>query len=103
MISPRKWQQLTFPQQMGNIGSELSRALNWENRDDPAGRDRALERALDLLDLTLASHHQGGRLRELNRFREAVAAWYVHSREYANSPKLFVDYCLQLTALRPQR
>ena len=68
------WSQLTLPQQLGNVGSEVSRMINWRGKDD-AIAERAFERMLELLDLTLANLRSEYRLREIARTRE----WLVES------------------------
>ena len=40
-------------EQMGNIGSEVSRAINWRNKGNGEFSARAAARALELLDLSL--------------------------------------------------
>ena len=68
-------------QQIGNITSELSRAVAWEKKADSESRDQALFRALELIDMTVFSF-KGGRRREMARFREAVSHCFVRSKAY---------------------
>jgi len=63
------WRKLTLAEQLGNIGSEVSRAFKWRGRDDKIF-EAAVERALELFDLTLADPRWKGRLREIARARE---------------------------------
>ena len=53
-LASGRWRTLTILEQMGNIGSEVERAI----RAHDAGRqdrfEHALERALELFDLTAA-------------------------------------------------
>jgi hypothetical protein len=59
----RSWWELTLAEQLGNVGSEVSRAARWTDRN-PDLATRALHRALELLDLTLADPRAtGGRPR----------------------------------------
>ena len=95
-MSPEKWQTLTLAQQMGNIGSEIARARHWEERRDLKEKERALERGFELMDLTLADPRWRKRLKELCRFREVMAAWFVNSREYDVHPKFLEEFCIQL-------
>ena len=68
-----RWQLLSLAEQLGNIGSEVSRAAAWQGRDR-ALYAAALDRALELLDLTIADpRHRVGRP-ELTRVRELLAA-----------------------------
>jgi hypothetical protein len=54
-LASGRWAQLSFVEQMGNIGSEVERALIWKAKNNPDYSMRAFERALELLDLTLGS------------------------------------------------
>lgn len=66
-----KWQQMSLPEQLGNIGSEYERALNWKQKNQPAMFEKASSRMLELFDLTLADiRWHGPRLKELCRARE---------------------------------
>lgn len=66
------WAKLTMFEQMGNIGSEVGRALNAKRAGDESRMQAAFYRGLDLIDATanLWSAKTGGRLRELLRARE---------------------------------
>ena len=94
MISPSRWSDLSFAQQMGNVGSEIARARHWEKQKDPASRDKALERALELLDLTLDATIETARLKEVARLREVVAAWYAGQKDYAIDEAVLENYCI---------
>lgn len=63
------WSKLSLEEQLGNIGSEISRALRWQGRDQKlfAG---AVDRALELFDLTLEDPRWKGRRIEVARSRE---------------------------------
>src|SRR5688500_6602762 len=73
-LAANRWHEMTLAEQLGNVGSETSRAIRWQHRN-AAQCEAALFRALDLLDLTLddARHRASpARLRELARAREVV-------------------------------
>ena len=97
MIAPQRWHQMSLAQQMGHIGSELGRARRLESQNDPRNRDQALERALDLLDLTLNDRRWQARFRELARFREVVSDWFTGENTYDVPPEVLEDYCLRLS------
>jgi len=46
-----RWWTMSVAEQLGNIGSEVSRAATWQTRNPEMAR-AALYRALDLFDLT---------------------------------------------------
>lgn len=72
-LATGRWQTMTLAEQMGNIGSEVSRARSWEKRGDSSQRERAFERLLELFDLTLSDPRwRGPKRREIARAREAL-------------------------------
>ncbi len=75
-MDEQRWHSMSLARQVGNIGSEISRARHWEEKGDKTSRDRALERALHYLDLTTKQDMPLTRRRELLRFREVVGAWH---------------------------
>ena len=75
-LAAGRWNQLTFLEQMANIGSEVERALNWRSRNNPDYSQRAFERALELVDLTLAGVGTPTRIKELTRVREAMVDYF---------------------------
>lgn len=70
------WQGLTVFEQMGNIGSEVGRALDAKRRGDEVAMIGAFYRGLDLLDATADSlaTQKSPRLTEILRAREQFAA-----------------------------
>jgi len=72
-LSSGRWSEFTLAEQLGNVGSEVSRMINWRGKDK-AIADRAFERMLELIDLTLADLHDKYRLREIARARELLVS-----------------------------
>ena len=86
-IDREKWAGLSLVEQMGNIGSEVGRAIN--SRDNPQRRDGAIERALDLFSATAACH-SGLRLREILRARdEFLSLFYGDSTDFSGVERYF--------------
>jgi hypothetical protein len=77
-----RWTKLTLPQQLANIGSEVSRMAHWRESGDEAASEDALKRALELVDLTLAGLHVPARALEIAQLREALCAAFLGTREY---------------------
>ena len=96
MISDEKWHKLTLSQQLGNIGSEIARARDWEQCHEKKLRNEALIRAMDLLDLTISDPRWKRRLREFTRFREVLADWFSDSNFYFVPPEQLEEYCIEL-------
>jgi hypothetical protein len=70
-LASGRWQQLSLVEQLANVGSEVGRMLRWRDRDERL-MTNAFERALELLDLTLADPRWRDRLREIARARELL-------------------------------
>ncbi|MEK7096565.1 MAG: hypothetical protein AAB881_01275 [Patescibacteria group bacterium] len=71
------WFAQTVSYQMANIGSEISRTINWRNKGRFDYMEVSFERALELLDLTVTDPKNRKRLKELLRSRELLAKWYL--------------------------
>jgi hypothetical protein len=86
-LADGRWRQFSLVEQLGHVGSEVSRAVRWTSRD-PRLAQEAFHRALELLDLTLADprHRQRpGRLREIARAREVVADFFAGPNQYGST------------------
>ena len=70
-LASGKWHKLSMAEQLGNIGSEISRASKWQARDKKLYLG-AVERALELFDLTLQDVRWKRRLKEICRAREVL-------------------------------
>jgi len=75
------WHALSLKEQMGNIGSEVHRAYMWQGKDKKRF-DSAVEKALELFDLTLDDPRLRGRLREIARAREVFCDAILGGSEY---------------------
>lgn len=87
-----RWFELSFFEQMANIGSEVERTISWKEKNDLDYSRLAFERALELLDLTIADKRNTKRLRELLRVREALADYFEFNNEYKSNDKLWQNY-----------
>ena len=83
-LASGQWAGLTFAEQMGNIGSEVSRALEWKEKDARLFQG-AVDRALELLDLTIQDSRWRNRTRELTRAREVLCDAVSGGKEYQSS------------------
>ena len=92
-----RWQQLSLPEQLGNIGSEISRAAKWQGRDKEIF-ENTVDRALELFDLTLDDPRWKSRLREIARARELFCDIIFGDKKYKTSledlDKYFTQFAL---------
>jgi len=93
-LASGRWQQFTLCEQLANIGSEVSRAKRWFHKDQKL-YEGAIERALELFDLTLADQRWKGRLREIARARELFCDAITGGKEYKTSLEYLDRYFFQ--------
>jgi len=82
-----RWRELSLAEQMGHVGSEISRTLRWKSRDADVA-ERAMSRALELFDLTLSDprcRRSVARLREIARAREVFLDFVAGSNQYRST------------------
>ena len=91
-LAAGRWKTLTFAEQMANIGSEIERTISWKKKGRPEISSRAFERALELIDLTIADAKNLTRLRELLRVREAIADHFYFDNFYQSTPECWQRY-----------
>lgn len=76
-LTEEKWASLGYSKQILNTASELNRAFNAMSAGDSATARRSIERALELLDLTIEVQRMTPYLPELLRSREVLAGFYL--------------------------
>ncbi len=96
-LAAGRWKSFSFVEQMANIGSEVERALNWRAKNNPDYSQKAFERALELLDLSLEVAKDFPRLKELARSREVLVDYFFGNNEYGSDEKFLRQYFLDFT------
>lgn len=91
-LTQNHWNNFSFFEQMANAGSEVERAIKWKNKGNKEYSTLAFERALELLDLTIADEKNKTALKEIVRVREALADYFVFDNEYKSSDKSWQNY-----------
>ena len=91
-LAAGRWLTFSFAEQMGNVGSEVGRALNWRERGSAEHSTKAIERGLELLDLTIGDARNLERLGELTRVREALVDYFYGDNRFGSSPDLWRRY-----------
>ena len=91
-LASGRWEKMPFCAQMANVGSEVSRALNWKNKGKADLSRNAVNRALELLNLTIEPVKQYPRLKELLRVKEALLDFFYGLNEFGSSESLWRKY-----------
>jgi hypothetical protein len=93
-LSAGRWNELTLMEQLGNIGSEVGRASRAKAQAKEPRFTAALDRALELFDLTLADQRWATRRKEIARAREVVCDFLVGDNTYATTADSLDTYFL---------
>ena len=91
-MSPERWRNLSFFEQMANIGSEIERAILWRKKENTEYSQLAFDRALEFLDLTVDDAKNKTKLRELFRLREVLIDYFYSSNIFSSSDDLWHNY-----------
>jgi hypothetical protein len=74
-LAQGRWHTMSLTEQLGNVGSEYSRARRWKEKGNVEFFDKAFARLLELLDFTITDERwRGLRRRELARVRDEICA-----------------------------
>ncbi len=103
-LAAGRWHTMTLAEQLGNVGSEVSRAMRAKAQGNEGRMNAALGRALELFDLTAADPRLAGRRREVLRAREVVCDFLVGDNQFRSTGQSLDDYFLAFaTAARLTR
>lgn len=90
-----RWVELSLMEQLGNIGTEVSRAARAKATGNERRAWSAFERALELFDLTIADQRwRGPKRREICRAREVVCDFLVGENQYRETSESLDRYFL---------
>jgi len=96
-LTQEKWNTLSTVEQLGNIGSEVSRAITWRSKNSEYMK-LAVFRALELLDLSVGDKKNNDSLKEILRVRECIADYFLGDNIYKFTDewwnKYFMEYAI---------
>lgn len=90
------WSQLDIFNQMGNIGSEVGRALSAKRRGKEEWMMSAFYRGMDLINATIVAwaEKNDGRIKELLRARELFAESILTDKVDETLEQYFMDFAI---------
>lgn len=91
-LAAGRWKNLSFCEQMANIGSEIERAIKWLEKNNPEYSQKALQRALELIYLTIDCSYPKTRLRELTRLKEVILDFFLGENVYNTNTDFLRKY-----------
>lgn len=97
-----KWFTMTLAEQLANIGSEVNRTIASFEKDDNERMNKAIDRTLELFDLTLADRRWKDRLKEITRSRELFCSLFFDQEnniDRKNQMDFLNEYFLQFAVL----
>lgn len=92
LLESGRWFKLSLVEQMANIGTDVGRAIQWKVKGDELASRQAFERALELIDFTVADQKNRKRLKEILRVREFLADYFVGSNQYGFTDDAWQNY-----------
>jgi hypothetical protein len=87
-----RWFELSFVEQMANIGADVGRAISWRTKGNVTYSNHAVERALELIGLTILDEKNRSRLKELCRVRELLIDHFLLDNEYQSTEEGWEKY-----------
>ena len=91
-LAQGRWSQMSIVEQLGNVGSEVSRAINWKAKNNLANSHQAFFRALELLDLTISDKKNISRLKEIVRVREVLSDFFMGKNQFNSTDNSWQKY-----------
>lgn len=94
-----RWFSFSLAEQLGNVGSEVERAIKWREQGNKEYFELAYIRMLELLDLTIVDKRWSGpRRKELVRVREALCDSFEGAQQIgvvlSDWPKYFLPFAI---------
>ncbi|MBR3264149.1 hypothetical protein IKF94_02895 [Candidatus Saccharibacteria bacterium] len=99
-LAEGRWGEIPFNLQMGNIGSEVSRSLKWQEKHNERRMNAAIDRALELFDLSIkfnTGNH--AKLKEVCRAREEFCDYFFGENYFQTDPRKMQRYFDQFVTM----
>lgn len=96
-LTIEKWQSISFMNRLANIGSEVHRALNWQEKGNHEYAGLAFLRSLELFDLTMQTNQSYPETKELCRLREVWVDYFKYTNIYQTDAKFWRNYFNYIT------
>ncbi len=96
-LASGRWHEMPLILQMANTASEVERSLKWQAKENKQFFQKAGERAIELMDLTIADPKNKSRLKELVRIRELFTDYLFGDNEYRQTASSWQSYFSKFT------
>lgn len=102
MMTQQRWHKLSLSEQLGNIGSEVTKAFFWKDKDKSIARERA-QTALELFDLTIEDARWRSKLKELLKLRGVFCDCFFELGNFTVRPETLKKYFIPFAILANKR
>lgn len=103
-LAASRWETFTLVEQLANVGSEVERAIRAHEGHRHERWEQALDRALELFDLTAADKRwHGRRRREILRARELFCSLFFADDVAAGSAAYIRKYFMEFAVATRRR
>lgn len=86
------WKRFNLMEQLGNVGSDIERAIRWKERGNEEYFQAAFDRAIELMDLTIQDSRWKKQLKELCRAREVICDYFFGGNQYGSTAESLQKY-----------
>lgn len=98
-----RWAKMSFAEQMGNLGSEISRALKSKARGNDERMRNAAARAIELFELSIdCNQNDSAKLKELCRGKEIFCDYIYNNNSFHSDPAKIQRYYDAFVPLIPR-
>lgn len=92
-LTLERWFKFSLFEQLANVGCDIERTIQWKKNGNLDYSQKAFERALELLSLTILDpKNKKGARRELYRVREALLDYFIGDNEYNTTDEQWHNY-----------
>ena len=91
-LAAGRWFKFSLVEQLANVGSDVERTIRWKQKGDTEYSLQAAERALELMDLTIADPKNRKRRKELLRVRYMFGDHYFGINEFNFTDEYWQSY-----------
>ena len=96
-LTPSTWQQTSIIFQLANIGSEIERTILWKNKGNSDYSQKAFDRALELISLSMSAPLTYSQYKEFARVRELLIDWQTGANEWHSTDDMWQKYFYAFT------
>jgi hypothetical protein len=93
-LTTERWFKFSIFEQLANIGMDIERTIQWRYQNSDYSR-KAFERALELVDLTIADPKNRKRLKEICRARYLLVDYFIYYNEHSSTDEQWRSYFYQ--------